>query len=181
MSLLRLQVAPFLREIAVTKKKDYSKLQHLITTRPDMTMACLGQAIGVSKERVRQIIQKKNLPYRSKHNPNILLIWPCLQCGKEIKRMSTFIPRYKSVLCGDCSTGRGRFCKAGHKDPLRNKRGQCLLCRAAYRNHIVETKPCVVCGRMRNITYGLDKLSKSVGYPNECCKQCYYARGKAAK
>ena len=143
-------------------------------------MQCLGQVVGLSRERVRQIIKEQKLPYRSKKGPNpIVLTWPCPQCGKPAKSKTGFVvDRRATVLCNDCVHGQGEFCKKGHLNPPRYKNGCCKLCIRAKQNRIVEGRPCVVCGKLRNISYGHRSIAKINNLPNTRCRNCYYNRGK---
>ena len=64
---------------------------------PDMTMAEIGRNLGVSRERVRQILNNHNKPTKTK--PNVQKYF-CPRCGKGYKHVDHF-PK-KTGLCSTC-------------------------------------------------------------------------------
>ena len=64
---------------------------------PDMTMADMGRNLGVSRERIRQILKSNNKPTKTK--PNVQKYF-CPRCGKGYKHVDHF-PK-KTGLCNNC-------------------------------------------------------------------------------
>ena len=64
---------------------------------PDMTMADMGRNLGVSRERIRQILKSNNKPTKTK--PNVQKYF-CPRGGKGYKHVDHF-PK-KTGLCNNC-------------------------------------------------------------------------------
>lgn len=86
------------------------KVRVLAATGEYETMTALGAAVGVTRERVRQIIRAENIPWQDFH---VRLEWSCpsCECAISIKR-STWKRRwqYMPAHCRACAypenTGR---------------------------------------------------------------------------
>ena len=65
--------------------------------KPDMTMAEIARKVGVSRERVRQIIRQNNKVFRSRAEIR-LGERACLNCGKKFK-MRNRKQKYCSLEC----------------------------------------------------------------------------------
>ena len=65
-----------------------NKIIELRQLHPTMTLQAIGEHVGVSKERVRQILKKENLPTVSKgnHSSKAKEILPCIVCGSIDKK-----------------------------------------------------------------------------------------------
>jgi len=79
----------------------------LISRRPKSTDACMARAIGVSRERVRQI--RKGFGILTRRQPNTLISWPCPGCAVEIKMWTNQRHARKTAWCARCATR-----EAGH-------------------------------------------------------------------
>ena len=87
-----------LRESIVKLKKKY----------PCMTLRAIGDKVGVSYERVRQILNENHIPTKQYIAKNI-----CLNCGAEISRHRTYcnmkcLNEFHNVLV-ECACGCGEL------------------------------------------------------------------------
>ena len=143
-------------------------------------MACIASAVGLTRERVRQIARDEGIDRftnRSKH-----FSWPCPGCGALVNRMLSHIKKMKQpALCSACLRGNERFCVNGHENPRRGKNGDCLDCGHERNNKIVRYRICQDCGKVLPVTYNHEQNARVRGKPLMRCLSCYYARKKAQR
>lgn len=76
----------------------------LIARKPQVDNTCIAKAVGVSRERVRQIRAAHNLginPHSHKVG-NTLISWPCPSCGAEVKMWTYDRNQRNTALCATC-------------------------------------------------------------------------------
>lgn len=117
------------------------KVARIVAKNPRLTLECIGLRVGVSRERVRQIVQRDGLTRvdqqeaRRRH----LLEWPCPNCGAPCKTWSGgALNRRKTVYCNRCATTNdvGKepkpYCVNGHaRTPENLYSGHCRPCQRA--------------------------------------------------
>ena len=136
------------------------------------TMTAIGEEIGVTRERVRQIIRQDDLPWDDR-----AFEWDCPGCGKIIRVQRSILKQWKHMPahCRTCSTkNRREFCKRGH--PVaenRNVAGHCRLCVALRARCVVEVRTCVECGQPLNISRAALQQEKGKSW-GERHLDCYY-------
>lgn len=149
----------------------------LIQTNRRMPTAEIADQVGVSRERVRQIIRQHDLPWEG-HGTQ--LSWDCPGCKTRIEVTIAkweekwgFMPAH----CRECVRLYLRyFCYKGHpkaKDQSR-KQSLCLACQRIRSHRVVEIRTCEICKRPLEITEGKMRqilLGNALGRYH---KDCYY-------
>lgn len=108
------------------------RIIELRTKHPEMTLEELGNAVSLSKERVRQILVKAELPtISSKMSPAFTTkakpIQPCLICGNTNKQRADKHAKYCSNEC--VSKARTEYWKQFHlENPDRRTTYACVYC-----------------------------------------------------
>ena len=87
------------------------RVEALIATGKMQSQVCVARIVGVSKQRVHQIVHKRGLAL--KPSPEVVLEWPCPRCGQTAKSATGVRVRFRrTAFCKVCShTGDNR----GHK------------------------------------------------------------------
>lgn len=157
-----------------TKAPTIEKVRTLAATGEYDTMTALAREVGVSRERVRQIIRAENIPWSDFH---VQLRWDCPGCKSPVSvARSTWEQnwQYMPAYCRSCSTKqRAEFCKRGHlRSGNTNAGGACLLCVRIRENCIVERRSCVGCGIELRITYNGMRQIKIGHATGRRCKPC---------
>ncbi len=79
------------------------RLIHLIDKDAVVNQACAADVLGVSKQRVSQIVKKHGLSLGQRKQPDTLISWPCPGCGAKremwTRRRNNRAP---VVLCKPC-------------------------------------------------------------------------------
>lgn len=155
-----------------------AKVRTLAATGEYASMAALAHDVGVTRERVRQIIRSENIPWRDFH---VILKWTCPGCGCAISiPRSVWKQLYKHMPahCRACAAVyRTKFCKRGH---LRSEHmapnGQCYTCANILRGCVVERRSCVDCGKELPITRNAMSQIKIGRATGERCRHCQGVR-----
>ena len=105
------------------------RIVELRQLNPTMTLEAIGEKVGVSKERVRQVLVKEDLPTvavgqsSTKEKEKI----PCIECGTLDKKFNTKQSLYCSKEC--ISKARNKYWIRFHKEhPDRRTTYQCAYC-----------------------------------------------------
>lgn len=79
------------------------RVEALIATGKMESQVCVAQIVGVSKQRVNQIVLKRALPLRPEENT--ILRWPCPRCGITVRRTKGEVDRRKTkgAFCSKCA------------------------------------------------------------------------------
>jgi len=98
--------------------------------------------LGVSRERVRQIVNQRNLTLNAKQ-PNTLISWPCPGCGDEVSMWTATRNLRRTVYCKSCSAfyrpnkliPLDLECSIPDCPELRRARGYCINHWKRWRRH----------------------------------------------
>lgn len=105
------------------------RIRELRQLYPKMTLLAIGNELGISKERVRQILVEENLPTVSvgQSTTKAKEIQPCIECGNLNKEFNYKHSTYCSQEC--VNKVRNRYWEQFHKDnPNRRTTFQCSYC-----------------------------------------------------
>ena len=111
-------------------------------------MACIAREIGVSRERVRQVLNATgHTNFGQRH---VRLQWPCPDCGETINMTASRLRGISHMPshCRDCAKN---YCRRGH----RAMRTRCRVCERDRRRRIVEVRTCLECGNDLEISQGV--------------------------
>src|SRR3989304_5606128 len=61
------------------------RLVELVKAGKLVNQNCAAKVLGISRQRVNQIIQREGLKLGREQQPNTLISWPCPGCGQEVK------------------------------------------------------------------------------------------------
>ncbi len=92
------------------------------------SQACAGRVLGVTRERVRQIVNKEGLKLGRRVQPNTLIEWPCPDCDKPVQMWTRVRMYRKTVHCASCRTRRAKekeYCHRGHPMAETRRRFPC--------------------------------------------------------
>ena len=135
-------------------------------------MACIATEVGVSRERVRQILNATgHIYFGSRH---VRLQWPCPDCRKSITMNASRL-RGISHMPSHCRTCAKKYCRRGHREK-RAPDGHCGVCDGIRRRRTVEVRTCLECGNDLEISEAFRnqiRLGKSRG---EFHSKCYVAK-----
>lgn len=135
------------------------------------TQTCVAAEIGISRERVRQILNAAG-DTEFGHRRNFRLEWPCPECEAPIS-----LTRYQFArlihMPAHCRSCAKNYCLQGHlRSEYANKRGICLPCQNIRARLIVEVRTCIACNKDLEISAGTlrqIKLGKAAGkYHRKC-------------
>ena len=80
------------------------RLVRLVESGKAQSQACAGRALGVSRERVRQIVKAEGLTLgHHTKQPNTLISWPCPACGKSVEMWTVWRQQRRSAYCTSCA------------------------------------------------------------------------------
>ncbi len=138
-----------------------------------------ANALGVSRERVRQICEEDNLPIRSPVQKDTLIEWPCPDCGETVRMQTSQRNSRKTAWCRPCAskhTGlrlRGklktyRTCSIPECEDRHNARGWCAAHYTRWKRHgdPLDT------GRPATRIY-----QREIGCSTDGCNDQFYAKG----
>ena len=111
-------------------------------------MACIAKEVGVSRERVRQILNATgHTNFGSRH---VYLQWTCPDCRNTISMTATRLRglSHMPAHCRDCAKN---YCRRGHQA----MRTRCRVCERDRRRRIVEVRTCLECGKDLEISQGV--------------------------
>ena len=112
------------------------------------TMASIAKKVGVSRERVRQVLNATgHTNFGSRH---VYLQWRCPDCRDTIKMTATRLRGLSHMLahCRDCAKN---YCRRGHL----TTHARCRVCERKRRRRIVEVRTCRECGNDLEISQGV--------------------------
>ena len=86
------------------------RLVRLVEQGEVINQACAARVLGVTKERVRQIVNAEGLALGRRMQPNTLITWPCPNCGTSVEMWTVRRQKRRSAYCTSCArhlnTGR---------------------------------------------------------------------------
>ena len=102
----------------------------LIATGKMESQTCVARIVGVARERVRQIVNRRGLDFKRRSKP---LEWPCPRCGAKVVSNTMKIGKTKiTPFCRRCSSAgdkpnirKNRRCSVMNCPRLRAARGYC--------------------------------------------------------
>ena len=80
------------------------RLIQLVEDDKVINQACAAQLLGVSHQRVQQIVKAEGLMLGSQHQKNTLIEWPCPECGLAVQMWTVSRNQRQSAYCHACST-----------------------------------------------------------------------------
>ena len=95
------------RRCAVPERTTTERLVRLVEQGEVINQACAARVLGVSKERVRQIVNAEGLALGRRMQPNTLITWPCPNCGKSVEMWTTQRNHRKGAYCPPCASHFG--------------------------------------------------------------------------
>ncbi len=135
------------------------------------TQTCVAAEVGVSRERVRQIL---NAAGDTEFGHRFLrLEWPCPECEVEISLTRHQFARlaHMPAHCRPCAK---KYCIREHLfSEHANKRGICLLCQNIRNRRIVEVRTCIACNEDLEISAGALRQIKFGNSTGKYHKKCY--------
>ena len=134
------------------------------------SMRCIGDHVGLTRERVRQVLRSEGVSFRKKQEPT-LLRWPCPDCGTIIERSSLVRNNWRKLPahCRPCAQVR---CPRGHLKVA----GQCLPCQRAWTRTIIRYRVCVDCGEEIAVTRNDSRQEKRLNRSLKRCRPCWAKR-----
>ena len=134
-------------------------------------MACIARKVGVSRERVRQVLnatEHSNIGQR-----HVRLQWPCPTCGETINLTASRLRGHMPAHCRRCAEN---YCQRGHlRSKQTRKNGSCGACLSIQRRRIVEVRTCLECGNDLEISQGV-RTQIRLGYARGAFHvKCYFA------
>ena len=111
-------------------------------------MASIAKEVGVSRERVRQVLNATgHTNFGSRH---VYLQWSCPDCRCTIDMTASRLRGLSHMLahCRDCAKN---YCRRGH----RTTHVRCRVCERKRRQRIVEVRTCRECGNDLEISQGV--------------------------
>jgi predicted RNA-binding Zn-ribbon protein involved in translation (DUF1610 family) len=79
------------------------QLKEIIDAGVCTTQLEAAKIIGISRERVRQIVKKQGWEFGKKMTPFKEILWPCPDCGTEVRSDSSHINQRKTSYCQPCA------------------------------------------------------------------------------
>ena len=154
------------------------KVRALAATGEYESMQAVAHAVGVTRERVRQIIRAENIPW---NDFAVRLEWDCPGCGTPISLpRSTWEEewRHMPAHCRECAgKQKAEFCKRDHpRSSNMNSWGQCRACANTLIRCVVERRSCVDCGKELPITRGMMNQIKMGNATGKRCRSCNVRR-----
>lgn len=160
-----------------------AKVRDLAATGEYETMSAISAAVGVSRERVRQIIRRHDIPWQ---DYKVRLEWECPGCGNWISVWRSWWESkwtHMPAHCRSCHReDRGKFCVRGH---LRSEEtgagGDCLACVRVKSRCVVETRSCEICHQPLAITDGMRKQALYGHGVNKYHRRCWIRKLGASR
>ena len=146
--------------------------QHIVAAAESgkyKNMACIARKLGVSRERVRQVL---NATGHSNFGPrHVRLQWPCPDCRETVKVARSGLRIHMPAHCGKCAKN---YCRRGHlRSKLRS--GACRTCAGIQRRRIVEVRTCLECGKDHEISWGTRDRIRRGHARGDFHLKCYFA------
>ena len=133
-------------------------------------MAFIARAVGVSRERVRQVL---NAAGHTNFGPrHVRLQWSCPDCGKTIDMGASQMPVHMPKHCRDCAK---TYCRGGHLLSKHAPEGRCRVCKSIQRRRIVEVRTCKECGKDLEISLGMRYSIRRGNARGDFHRECYFA------
>ena len=113
------------------------RLVRLVEQGEVINQACAALVLGVTRQRISQIVRKEGLSLGlAKGQPNTLIDWPCPNCGTKVEMWTNRRNARSSAYCTSCShhfrSGRAfkggrqaRRCSVSSCDSPHRARGWC--------------------------------------------------------
>ncbi len=150
-----------------------ARVTELAATGEYETLTAMAKVVGVTTERVRQIVRQHEIPWQDFF---VRLEWECPGCGGWIR-----VPRstwehwgYMLANCRACAKeDRRKFCIRGHlrADNMNDYHG-CLVCIRERARCVIEVRACEICHGSLNISRGAlnqEQMGNGVGkYHYDC-------------
>ncbi len=137
--------------------RSVEKVRELAATGEYETMTAIAAVVGITCERVRQIIRQYAIPWQDYH---ARLEWECPGCGSWIsvdRSRWEHTWNHMPAHCRACHLeDRSKFCKRGHlREDHHNARGACSACLRLRGRCIAEVRVCKGCGGSLSISRGV--------------------------
>lgn len=108
------------------------RLIRLIDKDAVSSQKCAADVLGVSKQRVHQIVHEEGLSLGRTLQRNTLISWPCPGCGAAVRMWTKARSVERTTYCRSCSARRfagvkptGRRCTVPHCENAHQARGYC--------------------------------------------------------
>lgn len=151
------------------------KIRDLIASDRYTTMSQIAKVLGISRERVRQLLTFEDITFNQHRTKQFT--WPCPRCDKPVNMKLGLIKRItrpRSMYCGEC---KPRICYGlnGHVDPPRSKykSRMCLLCERIRAKKVVRWRHCMDCRKLLPVSAGNANQEKVHGHILQRCASCH--------
>ena len=136
-----------------------------------MSMASIARKVGVSRERVRQVLNATG--YTSFGPRHSRPQWSCPECGETVKKTTKSRLRvHMPAFCRKCAK---KYCRRGHLRSEHTTSGKCRLCERIQRRRIVEVRTCLECGKDHEISQAFREQIKRGASRGDFHLKCYFA------
>ena len=123
----------------MSERTTSERLIRLVDRDAVRTQQCAADLLGVSYQRVQQILNAEGLRIGRGNQRNTLIKWPCPICGKPVAMWTNQRQRKRTAFCRKCAGSQSRpkeYCLNGH-----------LL--AETRRLVPSGRYCLLCNRAR--------------------------------
>lgn len=135
-------------------------------------MALIAKDVGVSRERVRQVLNAAG--HNTFGQRSVRLQWPCPDCGETINTTASRL-RGMARMPAHCRTCAKNYCRRGHLRTQQARGGSCRVCDGIRRRRIVEVRTCIECGNGLEISQGTRDGIRGGHTRGEFHRECYMA------
>ncbi len=139
-------------------------------------MRCVADAAGVTRERVRQVLNESEEFDGFGPRAGFRMEWPCPDCGVQISLKRSELRKivHQPAVCRECAkdwckSSRHRFSQVGRVH------GGCKPCHLEWRDEVVEVRTCQHCERPLNITRNYQNVMRSSSHRarGKYHRECY--------
>lgn len=140
---------------AITRTRSTAeRLVRLIEQDKVCNQASAARVLGVSRERVRQILNRQGISFH-KHQKNTLISWLCAGCGQKVEMWTVFRNNPRTGLCNRCANAARRkrvtiqCADCGERREVRPCEASAVRCRACFETQAIVR--CPDCGKERSM------------------------------
>lgn len=136
------------------------------------TQKCVADRVGLSRERVRQVLAQRGVRFgQQKGKP---LSWPCPECNQKITR--PYGQRnYWKHMPAHCRSCASNYCRRGHRI-YRDGGRRCKACERLRNTRVVRIRVCPDCRLDVPVTVGSERVAKSRQGAPKRCRPCQARR-----
>lgn len=134
-------------------------------------MASIAKKVGVSRERVRQVLNATgHTNFGQRH---VRLQWPCPDCRETIDTTASVL-RSQSHMLAHCRKCAKNYCRRGHLYDEHPPK-KCRVCARKWLRRIVEVRTCLECSNDLEISHGTRSQIRRGERRGAFHLKCYFA------